>query len=246
MLGWCASCQDKAAIAQLLLGMQGGAAAPERARQDDAAAKAARSFERALALWNGSEPVPGTLAATYLSFRGLPHLATSPALRFRPDCPHPSRCRLPALVAMVVGPDGGPVGIHRTFLAHHGFSKTDIQPPRAALGQMHGGVIRLDPVAGEICIGEGIESSASAGLLLKLPAWAAISAGNLEHSLLLPPQVRSVAIAADPDEPGRRAANAAWHRWNSEGRRVRINTPKVGRGDFNEILQRRVAGKETE
>jgi putative DNA primase/helicase len=62
---------------------------------------------------------------------------------------------------------------------------------------------------------------------------------------MLPPQVRSVVIAADPDEPGRRAANAAWRRWKADGRRVRISTPNAGRGDFNEILKRRMAGGET-
>jgi hypothetical protein len=244
-IGWCASCQDKAAIAQLLVEMQGGAAAPERAERDDAAARAAKSFERAMTLWNGSGPVSGTLAEHYLAARGLPHLATSAALRFRPDCPHPSRCRLPALVALVQGADGGPVGIHRTYLRRDGGGKADIEPARAALGPVRGGAVRLDPVASEICIGEGIETAASAGLLLKLPAWAAISAGNLEHTLMLPPQVRSVTIAADPDAPGRRAAAAAWHRWTGEGRHVQINTPKAERGDFNDVLVRRAAGKET-
>ena len=58
--------------------------------------------------------------------------------------------------------------------------------------------------------------------MLDLPAWAAISAGNMGLALDLPAQVRSVAVAADPDPPGRRAAAAAWRRWTREGRRVRI------------------------
>jgi putative DNA primase/helicase len=247
LLGWCASCQDKAAIAQLLAEMQGGGVAPAQVERHDAVAKAARDarvFERAMSLWHGSEPVSG-IAARYLVARGLPHLVASGALRFRPDCPHPSRCRLPALVALVQGGDGGPVGIHRTFLRRDGTGKAELEPPRAALGPVRGGAIRLDPVAKEIVVGEGIESSASAGVLLGLPAWSAGSCGNLERSLQLPPQVHSVTIAADPDEPGRRAANAAWHRWTRAGQHVRISTPKAGRGDFNDILQRRVAGKET-
>ena len=92
---------------------------------------------------------------------------------------------------------------------------------------MHGGVIRLDPVAAEIVIGEGIETAASAGLLLGLPAWGAIWPATWRYALKLPPQVRNVTIAADPDEPGRSAAAGAWHRWTSEGRRVRINTPNL-------------------
>ena len=247
LIGWCASCQDKTAIAQLLSEMQGGGAAPQQVERPEAAAKAAReakSFERAMSLWNGSEPVGGTIAERYLAARGLPHLAASAALRFRPDCPHPSRCRLSAMVALVQSADGGPAGIHRTFLRRDGGGKADIEPPRAALGPVRGGAVRLDPVAAELCIGEGMESSASAGLLLGLPVWSAVSAGNLEHTLILPPQVRSVVIAADPDPPGRRAANAASHRWIGEGRRVRISTPK-GSDDFNDILMRRLARGKT-
>lgn len=99
--------------------------------------------------------------------------------------------------------------------------------------------MRLDPVAPELVIGEGIETAASAGLLLGLPAWAAINAGNLARGLLLPPEVRAVVIAADPDPVGRDAAAAASTRWQSEGRRVRIATPDQPGRDFNDVLQDR-------
>ena len=52
-----------------------------------------------------------------------------------------------------------------------------------------------------LVIGEGIESSASAGRLMGLPAWAAVSAGNLAKGLVLPSEARRVVIAADPDDP---------------------------------------------
>jgi putative DNA primase/helicase len=48
-----------------------------------------------------------------------------------------------------------------------------------------------------LVIGEGIETAASAGLLMGTPAWAAISAGNMAKGLVLPPEVRRVVIAAD-------------------------------------------------
>ena len=242
LLGWCASCENKREIAQLLAQMQGGGAAPEQAEHHDAAVKEARRLERAMALWHVSEQVPGTLAERYLAVRGLPHLVASAALRHHPDCPHPSRSRLPALIALVQGVDGGPVGIHRTYLRRDGSGKADIEPPPAALGPVRGGAVRLDPAAPEITIGEGVESSASAGRMLHLPAWAAISAGNMGLALDLPAQVRSVAVAADPDPPGRRAAAAAWRRWTREGRRVRIVTPRGG--DFNDIHVRLLARKE--
>ena len=90
LLGWCASCQNRAAIAQLLAEMQGGAAALERVEHHNAAPEVAPAFERAMSLWAGSEPAPGPPAEHYLTVRGLPHLAASSALRFRPDCSHPS------------------------------------------------------------------------------------------------------------------------------------------------------------
>ena len=85
-------------------------------------------------------------------------------------------------------------------------------------------------------IGEGIETSASAGRMLGLPAWSALSAGNLGNGLVLPPEVRSVVIAADPDESGQKAAREAWRRWTAEGRRVRIAMPNAA-GDFNDVLR---------
>jgi hypothetical protein len=99
-------------------------------------------------------------------------------LRFHPDCPHPEGGRLPALIAAVTDADGGFLAIHRTFLTHDG-RKADVDPPRATLGPYWGGAVRLDPLAPELVVGEGVESSASAGRLLGLPAWAALSAGNL-------------------------------------------------------------------
>ena len=73
-----------------------------------------------------------------------------------------------------------------------------------------------------------------------LPAWAAIAAGNLGTGLMLPPAVRHVVIAADPDDPGRQAARDAWSRWRAEGRKVQIAMPE-GANDFNDILCTRMA-----
>ena len=76
--------------------------------------------------------------------------------------------------------------------------------------------------------------------LLGLPAWAAISAGNMAKGLVLPPEARRVIIAADPDDVGRKAARDAWIRWTAEGREVRIAIPD-GAADFNDLLRARKA-----
>jgi putative DNA primase/helicase len=168
------------------------------------------------------------------------HLATSPALRFRADTPHPEGGKLPALLALVTDVRDQPIGIHRTFLARDG-SKAQVEPQKASLGPVWGGAVRLDPVGPELVTGEGIESSASAGRVLGMPAWSALTAGNIEKALVLPPEVRKVVIACDNDRSGRQAATAAWFRWRAEGREVEIATPDKEGSDFNDILLAREA-----
>jgi putative DNA primase/helicase len=192
----------------------------------------------AVALWQGSQQIAGTAAERYLAGRGLPELATSPALRFCPAAPHPGNRvhRLPALVGLVQDELGNPVAVHRTFITADGL-KAPVEPVKASLGPFLGSAIRLNPFVADcpLVVGEGIESSASAGRLLRLPAWAAVTCGNLAQHLLLPPKVRHVIIASDPDDVGREAAWAAWHRWRDDGLIVQIATPD-GSGDFNDLL----------
>jgi phage/plasmid primase-like uncharacterized protein len=254
---WCGSCGDQTAIAQAL-------GRPQKASTSGAPAHDVRDaqgrLERVERILRGCEPAAqSVVACRYLEVRGLGHLAGCPELFHHSACPHPSstrerEIRLPALVAIVRDVDGKLTGIHRTFLRRDGSGKADIEPPRASLGPVRGGAVRLVPLhdvltVGELVIGEGIETSASAGVLLKLPAWAAVSAGNLAAGVMLPTEIRKVVIAADRDPPdaqgkcpGQDAARSAWFRLRHEGRAVRIAMPGAGRGDFNEILQARKRG----
>jgi putative DNA primase/helicase len=238
---FCASCRDRDALARAVALVSGQDHRCVPRPDPDEAARRQRSQDRALALWSGSESLLGTPAEIYLAGRGLNALAPSPALRFRPDTPHPEGGRYPALMALTQNSAGAPIAIHRTFLMRDG-RKANVEPVKASLGPTSGGAIRLQAMEPDkpLVIGEGIETSASAGLLLGLPAWAAISAGNLAKGLELPPEVRRIVVAADPDEPGRNAARDAWRRWTAEERRVRIALPDGDR-DFNELLQ----GRET-
>jgi phage/plasmid primase-like uncharacterized protein len=235
---FCANGCGRDALADALARVTGADNRPaerETVNLDDAARRAGATAE-ALKIWAGSTTALDTLADVYLTRRALPGLAASAALRFRGDCHHPEqRGRYPALVALVLDVAGKPVAVHRTYLGADG-RKAAVEPPKASKGPVWGGAIRLDPEAPEIVIGEGIESSASAGRLLQLPAWAALSAGNMARGLILPPEVRAVVIAADADEAGRSAADAAAERWRAEGRHVRIARPDSPGRDFNDLL----------
>jgi phage/plasmid primase-like uncharacterized protein len=239
-LAYCANGCSQETLAETLDRVSGGHwKAPDRSPEFlNKAERRERATVEALRVWGGSSPAPHSLADRYLIRRGLPGLATSAALRFRADCTHPEGGRYPALVAVVVDATGNPVAVHRTYLAANG-EKARVEPAKASKGPVWSCAIRLDPEAPEIVLGEGIESSASAGRLLGLPAWAALSAGNMARGLILPVDVRTVVIAADADNAGSSAAEAAATRWRGEGRRVRIARPNTAGTDFNDVLRAR-------
>ncbi len=228
---WCASgCPQPALVA--LLRDTGGP--PERHAE---AERLGERIEHARALWSGGEPLTANCpAGLYLAHRKIAHVIGSPALRWRMGVPHPNGGRRLALLAAITGPDGALQGVQRIFLDRDG-RKADVVPVKATLGPMAGGAVRLQPASTELAVAEGLESAASAGLLLGLPSWSAISAGNLARGMLLPPGIRSVVIAADHDEPGLRAAEAAATRWRDEGRAVRIIRACEPGCDANDILR---------
>jgi phage/plasmid primase-like uncharacterized protein len=150
------------------------------------------------------------------------------------------------MIASIVDIDGHLTGTHATYLRADGSGKADF--PRSELqrecrGLIHGGAIRLgehDPDRALI-IAEGVESAISAAQIFGLPAWSAVSAGGL-CTIPLPSEVRNIVIAADNDTSGagQRNALAAYRRWVSEGRSVRIAMPPIAGYDFNDVLAMRV------
>lgn len=195
--------------------------------------------EWALNLWHDAQPAVATVVERYLSARGIA-LRDEMPFRFLPN--HLDRDggkRWPVMVALMMDHDGTPQAIHRTFLAPDGKAKAPIATPRKTLGMVAGAAVRLAPIADRLVIGEGIETSISAGLMLKAPAWAAISAPNLEFKLKLPDSIREIIVAADHDGPGLKAARAALARWRAEGRAVKIARPQTPGQDFNDLLRAR-------
>jgi putative DNA primase/helicase len=195
-------------------------------------------------LWRETKPLPGTPAQRYLENRGI-HLATWPlTLRFHPACPHPSGSRLPALVAAVAVHREARLrlaAVHRIYITHDG-RKADVEPRKASLGNVRGAAVWLTRPTSQLIITEGIEDAAALMTAncgdSRFAGWsyaAAVSAGNLPH-VELPVAVRTVIIAADNDDTGRRAALEAACRFLREGRDGRIAYPPEGFKDFNDAL----------
>jgi phage/plasmid primase-like uncharacterized protein len=209
--------------------------AQRKAQQRAEAEKRATQAKR---LWLEAQPIAGTLAETYLRGRGI--TASLPAtLRFHPECWHgPTARRLPAMVAAVQG--AGSPAVHRTWLSADGLGKADIDPPKAMLGAVTGGAVRLADGLGPLVVAEGIETALSlASGLLPTPAtvWAALSTSGI-RGLHLSPTASRLTIAADGDAPGREAANALAERAYALGWQVSLLPAPDGR-DWNDILTKK-------
>ena len=204
-------------------------------REPDTDAKA--RTEAALAIWRASQDFVGSLGQTYLRSRGI---ALSPlaSLRFHPGLKHASGGIWPAMVALVVhGETGEALAVHRTFLAHDGYGKAPVDPPKMMLGPCRAGVVRLGEPGDVLMVGEGIETCLAAMQATGKPAWAALSTSGL-RALDLPRAIAKVIVLADGDEPGEAAAQHCARRWQREGRNVRIARPPSGM-DFNDLLKAR-------
>ena len=113
-----------------------------------------------------------------------------------------------------------------------------MKPERMDLGPASGTAIRLCPLAKELMVGEGIETTLAAIQMFGLPGWAAGSAPMMD-ALELPATVRSVIILVDNDDAGDRAARHNAQRWLREGRLVRKRRATIG-NDFNDTLLARL------
>lgn len=198
-------------------------------------AEADKRARQARAVWDDAQPIAGTVAETYLRGRGIT-CALPPTLRFAPSCWHASAQRFPALVALVEGGDG--FAVHRTYLRPDGGGKAEVDPPKAMLGAVAGGAVRLAQGPGRLVVAEGIETALSLACgLLGGPAtvWAALSTSGVT-GLRLPDIPGRLTLAPDGDKAGRGAALALADRAARDGWAVSILTPPPG-GDFNDLLR---------
>lgn len=240
---WCASCQDRDGLLAAIRSAAGGTWTPSKSPRAGEAIDRAGRTRAAMAVWDEAIGMKGTLGEVYLASRGLAG-ENSGALRYHGALRHPNAAgTFPALVALIrATTTGEPVAVHRTYLRRDGAGKASVEPAKATKGPMASGAIMLhEPVSGApLVIGEGIESSLSAGRLIGAPAWAGIAAGNLKN--IIPPAGPSaIVIAADADPVGQREAWAASDRWMRLGATVRVSSPDDPTSDFNDLLQRRLA-----
>jgi hypothetical protein len=220
-----------------------------RQRQEAEEANRGRRIANARDIWWQTEPATDTLVATYLGGRRI-LIPISPTIRLHRSLWHTeSRERRPAMIARCDHANHiDAVGIHATFLAMDGSTKASVDPPRKSFGPASGAAVRLaEPRPGEwLVTGEGIESVASVMQVCGLAGWAALSAPGLV-SLVLPPSVDRVLIAADNDVNGRgqRAARKAASKWLAEGRAVKIAMPPSPGSDWNDVLMGRAPARIT-
>lgn len=197
-----------------------------------------RQNERMLnELWKGSRPLEaGDMAWNYLASRNALPAVVPACLRFHEHCPVPYGAGfLPAMLALVSGPDGSPVNIHRTFLGPNG--KAEIDTPRAMMpGPIpDGSAIRLYPVHGErLGAAEGIETAIRAAKRFKRPVWATLNATML--SKWQPPAgVTHVDVFGDNDPAfgGQAAAFTLAHRLAARHRlQVATHIPEIAGKDW--------------
>lgn len=191
---------------------------------------------RALDILSEAYAANGTLVEKYLRGRALTLLPA--CLRYHPSLKHTDIGRWPAMVAERSDVEGRAVAVHRTYLTFGG-KKAPVDPVRMDLGPAAGTAIRLSPLADELMIGEGIETTLSVIQVTGRAGWAAGSAVMM-RKVLLPASVKTVIVLADGDEPGEKAAQFSARRWLREGRRVKIARAPRGK-DFNDVLLEKAA-----
>lgn len=190
-------------------------------------------------LWGKAMPVRANdPAGRYLTSR-LGKIPDRTGLRFQPHCPYPEGDIWPAMLAVFVGSEGTPSGLHRTYLTEDG-RKAPVASSKLSLGPLiEGGAVRLAPSGTVLGIAEGIETALAASLMFDVPCWAALNANRLA-AWVPPVGVRKVIIFGDNDDnfTGQTAA------FDLEARiRERVDThieiPHIEGDDWCDVLARR-------
>ena len=197
----------------------------------------AREFLREV-MRGARSPLPGGPVVRYLASRGLeavPTLYEHRALRG-----HESGRSYPGMLAIVQGPDGTDLTLHRTYLTNQG-TKAPREcrklMPVADGKKTTGGAIRLFESEDTLAIAEGIETALAVHVITGLPVWATVSANGMER--FDPPEsVERLQIYGDNDisQRGQFAAYSLSRRLVKQGRDAQVFLPQQI-GDWNDVLR---------
>ena len=185
----------------------------------------ARRTRKALEDWGRTTELRGTRADIYLASRNI---------RLRPD-DLKYDARDGAMVAAIRRRGGSISAIQKTYLTPDG-RKDPARGKRQKLsfGPVKHGAIRLTPVAKTVWLTEGAEDALSLIQMTGRACWAIPGAGIMK-AVELPEAVKTIVIAADNDDAGRKAAAEAQAAFIGQGRCAFICRPPAGR-DWNDLL----------
>lgn len=182
------------------------AAADQEKRDREAARYRQGAIRAAREIWGRAQPAAGTAVEGYFEARGIPLGAVPDCLRFIADHPYvkgrgAERRRYhsgPAMIAAVTAPGRGLTAVHQTWIdlsAPKGRAEIfhpetgEKQAGKLVRGSKQGGAIRLHSSArmlagdgGQLVVGEGIETTATAWTRAGLSGasfWAGIDLGHM-------------------------------------------------------------------
>ncbi|MBL0404699.1 toprim domain-containing protein [Microvirga aerilata] len=217
--------------------------APRGTPEDDQ-----KKLQRALRIWAHSFDPKGTPVEKYLNRRrlSLPPEANS-AIRWVPACPFGPDKFVPAMVCLIrhVREDI-PLGIHRTAITHEGekafHTIGDGKRPqdRMIMGSGSDGAIKIGKPTDTLGIGEGLESTLSLRAfkgLADMPVWSLISANGVSGFPVLD-GIKTLWVAEDNDEAGRKAVASLFKRWVAAEREVNPLTPPNEGEDLNDLIRK--------
>jgi putative DNA primase/helicase len=211
------------------------------------------------ALWDACLPIKGTPAELYLQRRvpGLDISTISTSMRFHPALEYWEQVskgkwevtgRHPALVARVVGMDGIPFTLHRTFLTKDGYKAQveEVKKQMESYRKLSGEAIRLNVAKGNsrvLLVAEGIETGFAVATSTdnKHEVWSGMNYSNLAK-LQIPDRFEKVIICADRDKigkqgfrPGEHGAELLAERIRASGKNALIRVPKDEGVDFCDL-----------
>ncbi|MEM7687433.1 MAG: toprim domain-containing protein [Pseudomonadota bacterium] len=172
-------------------------------------------------LWESGVPVPGTLAAQYLTSRHLP--IDLPDIRFHPRCPLGPKPRTRFFPALLVAlrQRRELTAVQRIFL----HPETAQSTSKMLLGTPHGAAWRASGPVSQLALAEGFEDAAAFTKITGIPCWAALG-GERMPQIQLPDDLHHLILAPDHDRAGRLAVRKANEAYCRPGLHIETRFPR--------------------